>query len=99
MDLPPIKVWNTLTGQKEDFRPISPPRVNMYVCGITPYSTSHFGHGLSAVAFDMIRRYLIFRGYDVRYVQNFTDIDDRIIQRANETGEDPRKLPQRYIDE
>jgi cysteinyl-tRNA synthetase len=99
MQLPPIKVFNTLTGQKEDFRPWSPPRVNMYVCGITPYSTSHFGHGMSAVNFDMIRRYLIFRGYDVRYVQNFTDIEDRIIARANELGEDPRRLPERYIEE
>jgi cysteinyl-tRNA synthetase len=99
MQLPPIKVFNTLTGQKEDFRPWRPPRVNMYVCGITPYSTSHFGHGMSAVNFDMIRRYLIFRGYDVRYVQNFTDIEDRIIARANELGEDPRRLPERYIEE
>ena len=99
MQLPPIKVFNTLTGQKEDFRPSNPPRVNMYVCGITPYSTSHFGHGMSAVNFDMIRRHLIFRGYDVRYVQNFTDIDDKIINRASELGEDARTLPERYIDE
>src|SRR5579884_1980048 len=97
MELPPIKVFNTLTGQKEDFRPRNPPRVDMYVCGITPYSTSHFGHGMSAVVFDTIRRYLTFRGYDVRYVQNFTDIDDKIINRARELGEDPRQLPQRYI--
>jgi cysteinyl-tRNA synthetase len=75
MQLPPIKVFNTLTGRKEEFQPANPPRVTMYVCGITPYSTSHFGHGMSAVNFDMIRRYLIYRGYDVRYVQNFTDID------------------------
>ncbi len=97
--LPPIRVFNTLTGTKEDFRPWNAPRVNMYVCGITPYSTSHFGHGLSAVVFDMIRRYLDFRGYEVRYVQNFTDIDDKIINRANELGIDPRKLPERYINE
>jgi cysteinyl-tRNA synthetase len=99
MQLPPIKVFNTLAGRKEEFRPAGPPRVNMYVCGITPYSSSHFGHGMSAVNFDMIRRYLIFRGYDVRYVQNFTDIDDKIINRAQELGEDPRRLPERYIDE
>src|SRR5438132_2825523 len=99
MQLPPIKVHNTLTGQKEDFQPWNPPRVNMYVCGITPYSSSHFGHGMSAVVFDTIRRYLLFRGYDVRYVQNFTDIDDKIIQRANETGEDPRQLSERYIEQ
>src|SRR5207244_4167715 len=97
MQLPPIKVHNTLSGQKEDFRPWNPPRVNMYVCGITPYSSSHFGHGMSAVAFDTIRRYLVHRGYDVRYVQNFTDIDDKIIQRARETGDDPRELPEQFI--
>jgi cysteinyl-tRNA synthetase len=92
VELPPIKIHSTLTGQKEDFRPIDPPRVRMYVCGITPYSSSHFGHGMSAVVFDMIRRYLLFRGYDVRYVQNFTDIEDKIIARSNELGLDWREL-------
>src|SRR5207249_3228745 len=62
-----------------------------------PYSSSHFGHGMSAVAFDTIRRHLLYRGYDVRYVQNFTDIDDKIIQRAKETGDDPRELPEQFI--
>jgi cysteinyl-tRNA synthetase len=99
VELPPIKVFNTLSGRKEDFQPRNPPRVDMYVCGITPYSSSHFGHGMSAVNFDMIRRYLTFRGYDVRYVQNFTDIDDKIINRANELDEDPRQLPLRFISE
>jgi cysteinyl-tRNA synthetase len=99
VELPPIKVFNTLSGRKEEFQPRNPPRVDMYVCGITPYSSSHFGHGMSAVNFDMIRRYLTYRGYDVRYVQNFTDIDDKIINRANELGEDPRQLPIRYISE
>jgi cysteinyl-tRNA synthetase len=99
VELPPIKVHNTLTGQKEEFRPIDPPRVRMYVCGITPYSTSHFGHGMSAVVFDTIRRYLVFRGYDVRYVQNFTDIEDKIIARSNELGVDWRDLVAKHTAE
>jgi cysteinyl-tRNA synthetase len=99
VELPPIKIHNTLTGQKEDFRPIDPPRVRMYVCGITPYSSSHFGHGMSAVVFDTIRRYLVFRGYDVRYVQNFTDIEDKIIARSNELGVDWRDLVATYTAE
>src|SRR5262245_44874235 len=99
MQLPPIKVFNTLAGQKEDFRPASPPRVSMYVCGITPYSSSHFGHGMSAIVFDTIRRYLLFRGYDVRYVQNFTDIEDKIIARSNELGVDWRELVAKYTAE
>jgi cysteinyl-tRNA synthetase len=97
--LPPIKVHNTLTGRKEEFRPIDPPHVRMYVCGITPYSTSHFGHGMSAVVFDTIRRYLMFRGYDVRYVQNFTDIEDKIIARSNELGVDWRQLVEKHTAE
>jgi cysteinyl-tRNA synthetase len=97
--LPQIKVHNTLTGRKEEFRPIEPPRVRMYVCGITPYSTSHFGHGMSAVVFDTIRRYLMFRGYDVRYVQNFTDIEDKIIARSNELGVDWRRLVEKHTAE
>ena len=97
--LPPIKVHNTLTGRKEEFRPIDPPRVRMYVCGITPYSTSHFGHGMSAVVFDTIRRYLMFRGYEVRYVQNFTDIEDKIINRSNELGVDWRQLVEKHTAE
>ena len=99
MELPPIKVFNTLSGQKEDFRPRNPPYVGMYVCGITPYATSHFGHGMSAVVFDTIRRYLDFRGYQVRYVQNFTDIDDRLIARSNELGIPMRDLAERHIRE
>ena len=99
MELPPIKVHNTLTGRKEEFRPIDPPRVRMYVCGITPYSTSHIGHGMSVVVFDTIRRYLMFRGYEVRYVQNFTDIEDKIINRSNELGVDWRQLVERHTAE
>ena len=94
-----IRVHNTLSGQLEELKPWAPPRINMYVCGITPYTTSHFGHAMSAVNFDMIRRYLTFRGFDVRYVQNFTDIEDRIIDRANELGVDARTLPEPFIRE
>ncbi len=99
MQLPPIRVHNTLTGRKDDFVPWSPPEVAMYVCGITPYSASHFGHGMSAVVFDTIRRYLEYRGYQVRYVQNFTDIDDKIIARSQELGVDPRALVARHTAE
>ncbi|TAK21568.1 MAG: cysteine--tRNA ligase [Chloroflexota bacterium] len=94
-----MRVYSSMSGQKEDFRPISPPRVSMYVCGITPYATSHFGHGMSAVVFDTIRRYLVFRGYDVRYVQNFTDIEDKIIDRSRELGVDSRDLVARHTAE
>ncbi|MBM4419119.1 MAG: cysteine--tRNA ligase [Chloroflexi bacterium] len=99
MQIPPIRVHNTLAGRKDDFVPWKPPEVAMYVCGITPYSASHFGHGMSAVVFDTIRRYLEYRGYQVRYVQNFTDIDDKIIARSQELGVDPRALVVRHTTE
>ncbi len=80
-----MRLYDTLSGQLHDFD--SPNgQVRMYVCGITPYSSSHIGHAMSAVSFDVVRRYLEFRGYDVRHVQNFTDIDDKMIAAANERG-------------
>ncbi len=94
----PIKVFNTLTKKMEDFHPVSerePGRereVGMYVCGVTPYDYSHLGHARTYAAFDIIKRYLEYRGFKVRYVQNITDIDDKIIKRANEKGADPFKL-------
>lgn len=91
-----MKVWNTLTGRKEDFVPEHDP-VRMYVCGVTPYSESHIGHAMSSIVFDMIRRYLEFRGYRVRYVQNFTDVDDKIINRANQLGVPPEVLAETYV--
>ena len=70
-----MKIFSTLSGQKEEFVPLG-DIVNMYVCGVTVYDVCHFGHALSYISFDVIRRYLEYRGYKVKYVQNFTDIDD-----------------------
>ncbi len=94
----PLRVYNTLTRKKENFEPQDPDVVRMYVCGPTVYDSAHIGHGMSAIVFDMIRRYLEFKGYDVRHVMNFTDVDDKIINRAQETGQDPFELSQTYID-
>ena len=80
-----MKVYNTLSGQKEEFLPQG-DEVKMYVCGVTPYADCHIGHAMSYIIFDVIRRYLQFRGYKVKYVQNITDIDDKIIDRANQLG-------------
>ena len=93
-----MRIYNTLTGQKEEFIPYGDP-VKMYVCGITPYSDAHVGHAMSSIAFDTIRRYLAYRGYNVRFIQNFTDIDDKIIDRANRLGINPMDLAERYINE
>ena len=89
-------VTNTLTGRKEEFRPAGDP-VRMYVCGPTPYSDTHIGHAMSYVLFDVVKRYLEYRGYRVRHVQNFTDVDDKIIARARENDEPPEALTERYI--
>lgn len=94
-----LKVYNTLTRKKEEFRPLNNNKVGMYVCGPTVYDYCHVGHARSYVAFDVIRRYLEFRGYKVTYVQNFTDVDDRIIERAMELSVEPLKLSKRFIEE
>ncbi|MCL6646479.1 MAG: class I tRNA ligase family protein, partial [Dehalococcoidia bacterium] len=91
-----MRIYNTLTGQKEEFRPQGDV-VKMYVCGVTPYAETHIGHAMAYLTFDMIRRYLEFRGYRVRHVQNFTDIDDKIIDRAQRLGVTARELAERYI--
>jgi cysteinyl-tRNA synthetase len=91
-----IRLTNTMTGEKERFQPAHDP-VLMYVCGVTPYSRSHIGHAMSYVQFDVIRRYLEYRGYRVRYVQNFTDIDDKIIARAAEAGVSASELAEQQI--
>ena len=93
-----MKVYNTLSKQKEEFQPAGDP-VKMYVCGVTPYDTAHVGHAMSYVTFDMIRRYLEYKGYHLKVVQNFTDIDDKIIARANRLGISPEDLTKRYIEE
>ena len=90
-----MKVFNTLSGQKEEFSPQG-TEVKMYVCGITPYDDSHIGHAMSYIVFDAIRRYLQFRGYKVKYVQNITDIDDKIIDRANQLGISTHELAAKY---
>ena len=94
-----IRIYNTLTRKIEDFETLEPNLVKMYVCGVTVYNDAHVGHAMSALVFDIIRRYLEYRGYTVRYVMNFTDVDDKIINRANQLGEDPQKLAQRYIED
>ncbi len=92
-----IKLYNTLTRGKEEFRPIEKNKVRMYVCGPTVYAMSHIGHARSAVAFDAIYRYLLYRGYDVTFTKNYTDIDDKIIKAANEEGVQSKELAERYI--
>ena len=94
-----LRIYNTLTRKKEDFQTLEPNIVRMYVCGVTVYNDAHVGHAMSALVFDVIRRYLEYRGYKVRHVMNFTDVDDKIINRANQLKEDPFKLAQRYIDD
>ena len=93
-----MKVFNTLTGQKEDFHPHNGV-VSMYVCGITAYDESHIGHAMTYIIFDVIKRYLGFKGYKVKHVQNFTDIDDKIIERANQLGMPPVELANKYTDQ
>jgi cysteinyl-tRNA synthetase len=94
-----IRIFNSVSRQKEMFTPLVPGQVTMYVCGVTVYDHSHMGHARSAVVFDMIRRYLRFRGYQVKLVKNFTDIDDKIIKRSQEERLPWEELTQRYIDE
>ena len=94
-----MKIYNTLTRQKEEFKPIVEGKVGMYVCGMTVYDLCHLGHARVLTAFDVIARYLRHKGYDVNYVRNITDIDDKIINRANENGEAFDVLTERFIHE
>jgi cysteinyl-tRNA synthetase len=94
-----MKVFNSLTSTLEEFQPLNPPEVKMYVCGITTYDSPHIGHARSAVAFDMIRRYLEFKGFHVKYIQNYTDVDDKMITRANKEGVTIYQLAEKYIAE
>lgn len=93
-----MRIYNTLSGRKEEFTPVGDP-IKMYVCGVTPYSECHIGHAMSYIIFDVIRRYLEFRGYRVRYVQNFTDVDDKIIARASQSGLSTQELAQGFIEQ
>jgi len=94
-----LVVYNTLTRRKEPFETLEPGRVRMYVCGPTVYDRAHVGHAMSAVVFDIIRRYLEYRGFQVRHVMNYTDVEDKIIKRAGERGVDPMALAQGYLEE
>jgi cysteinyl-tRNA synthetase len=91
-----MKVFNTLSGKKEEFSPQNDNEVRMYVCGVTPYDEAHLGHAMSYIIFDVIRRYLQFRSYKVKYVQNITDIDDKIIERANMLGVSTHELAEKF---
>ena len=94
-----LKLHNTLSKQKELFKPIEPGKVKMYVCGMTVYDLCHVGHARVMVVFDVVTRYLRASGYDVTYIRNITDIDDKIIKRAAENGETIQTLTERYIKE
>jgi cysteinyl-tRNA synthetase len=94
-----IRLYNTLTRKKEELQTLEPGIVKMYVCGPTVYNDAHVGHAMSALVFDIVRRYLEYRGFNVQHVMNYTDVDDKIINRANEMGIDPFALSQKYIDE
>ena len=91
-----LRIHNSLTGEKEEFKPLRPNEVRMYVCGITVYDYIHIGHARMLTVFDLVQRYLRSRGYRVTYVRNITDIDDKIIQRAADNGEDWRELAKRF---
>lgn len=94
-----IRIYNTLSNAKETFRPIVPGQVKIYVCGPTVYDSCHVGHARSVVVFDVVVRYLRAMDYQVLYVRNFTDVDDKIINRANDVGMDPIRLAEKFIDE
>ncbi len=92
-----LKIYNSLTRKREVFKPLNPPRVTMYVCGVTAYDESHLGHARAAVVFDVFYRLLKYLGYEVAYVRNYTDIDDKIIRRAQEEGVSCKELAEKYI--
>ena len=92
-----MKIFNTLTREKEEFVPIEPGKVKMYACGPTVYNFIHIGNARPICVFDTLRRYLEFRGYEVTFVQNFTDIDDKIIKKANEEGVSAKEIAESYI--
>ena len=94
-----LRVYNTLTREKEEFKPLEPGKASIYCCGVTPYNDPHIGNARPFVTWDVVRRYLEKKGYAVRYVQNFTDIDDKIIRRAKEAGETWKELADHYIAE
>ena len=94
-----MKIFNTLSGRKEEFVPLEPGKVKMYVCGPTVYNFIHIGNARPMIVFDTVRRYLEYKGYDVNFVSNFTDVDDKIIKKAIEEGVDSAVISERYIEE
>jgi len=92
-----LTLYNTLTRRKETFTTLEPGKVKMYCCGVTVYDYCHLGHARSYIVWDMVRRYLLWRGYDVRYVQNFTDIDDKILNKARQEGSSMEAVAEKYI--
>jgi cysteinyl-tRNA synthetase len=93
-----LSIYNTLTGKKEPFQSLQPKTVRMYVCGVTVYDYCHIGHARSALVFDVIRRYLEFSGYQVEFAKNFTDVDDKIIKRANERSVSCDEITAEFIE-
>jgi Cysteinyl-tRNA synthetase len=94
-----MKIYNTMSRKKEEFIPLVPGKVSMYVCGPTVYNFFHIGNARTFVVFDTIRRYFEYRGYQVKYIQNFTDIDDKMIRKANDESTTVEKLGDRFIEE
>ena len=94
-----MKLYNTLTRTKEEFIPLEEGKVKMYVCGPTVYNYIHIGNARPFIMFDTLRRYLQYKGYDVTFVQNFTDVDDKIIKRGHEEGISPEDVANKYINE
>lgn len=92
-----LTLYNTLTNQEETFTPVNPPKVNMYCCGITAYDYCHLGHARTCIIWDVVRAYLIWRGYEVKYIQNFTDIDDKILNRAKNENTTMEEVSERFI--
>jgi len=93
-----LRLYNTATHKVEEFKPINPDKVGMYVCGLTVYNDMHLGHARTYISFDVIRRWLEYSGYEVTFVQNHTDIDDKIIQKANEEDSTTEEIASRYIE-
>ncbi|MGE5049630.1 MAG: class I tRNA ligase family protein, partial [Deltaproteobacteria bacterium] len=95
----PLRVFNTLANEKQDFTPVQPGRIGIYVCGITVYDLPHIGHARMLTAFDVAVRFLRWAGWQVSYVRNWTDVDDKIIRRAGERGQDPKQFAEHFIEE
>ena len=94
-----MKIFDTMERRKVEFKPIEEGKLRMYVCGPTVYNLIHIGNARPMIVFDTFRRYMEYKGYEVNYVSNFTDVDDKIIKAANEEGVDPEVISERYIEE